>query len=68
MPPRSRYYDLFDYHHFECDIMYKPHCIGLGIQLGTNSYKGGKRDNLYLDVQLLYWTFGFEVKNLRKDF
>ena len=57
--------DLLDFDHFVCDLVFHPDRIAFGIEIGTNSYKGGKRDNLYLDIFFLCFTFGLEIKNLR---
>lgn len=61
-----KYYQLLDYDHFECSIQNDPDRIGLGFTIGSTSFKGDKRDNLYIDFQFLTLTFGIEIKNLRK--
>lgn len=61
----NKYIDILDSNHFILDIMYNPNTMGLGIQIGSTIFVGEKRDNLYIDFEVLFWTFGIEIKNIR---
>ena len=65
MIARCKYYLLLDFDHFECGISYDPYCMGLGPRVGSNSFKGEKRDNVFIDFEFLCWTFGIEIRNFR---
>lgn len=44
------------------DVMYRKRNIGLGIDIGNNYIYCGKINNLYIEITILFWTFGFEIK------
>lgn len=50
------------------DIMYNYRSIGVGIDVGTNKFKGTwcntmKRPiNGYIEATILFWTFGIEIE------
>jgi hypothetical protein len=49
---------------FEFDIMYKPRSFGFGIDIGSNTIYYGKWGNIYLEITILFWTFGVELDRL----
>jgi hypothetical protein len=42
--------------------MYRPRCLALGIQIGNNWQHKGKWTNIFLEIDILCWTFGIELK------
>jgi len=66
MAGKSKYIPICDYDHFECDIMYDTCCIDIGFTIGSSSFKGEKRNNLFFGVSFLFWDLLITIKNLRK--
>ena len=48
--------------HFEIDILYRPKVLSAGIDFGNNKTIKGKWSNVFLEIGILFWTFGFEIK------
>jgi len=44
------------------DVMYRPKCLALGINVGNNSKKNGKWNNVFIEIDILVWTFGLELE------
>jgi len=53
--------DIIKKKHFVCDIMFRPLCLCLGVGIGSNQLDSGKLSNLFLEIDILFWTFGFEI-------
>lgn len=49
---RTKYISLIDTNHIYCDLIQNPNIFSFGIQIGSTVFKGGKRDNIFLDVEL----------------
>lgn len=47
---------------FKWDVMYRPRCIALGLNIGQNHKTKGKYRNLFFELDILFWTFGLEFK------
>jgi hypothetical protein len=43
------------------DVMYRKRIISFGIDLGSNKTKNNKPVNFFIEIGLLFWTFGFEI-------
>ncbi len=43
------------------DILYRPKCLSLGIDIGNNYKENKKWKNIFLEVSFLFWTFGIEL-------
>ena len=54
--------EIIDTKHFIFDVLYRPRSLGLGITIGNNKTRFGKWTNVYLEIDILFWTFGFEIK------
>jgi hypothetical protein len=51
---------------FKFDILYRKYILSFGIDIGANHYnrtisKKGFFTNFFIEIGLLFWTFGFEV-------
>ena len=58
---------LVDKEHLLIDLQFNRfNVVTLSIAFGCNSFIGGKMDNLFLEIDFLFWTFGIEIKQLRK--
>ncbi len=53
---------IIDHKNFLVDIMYRPRCVGVGIGIGNNYIIKGKISNFFLEIDILFWTFGFELR------
>ena len=58
--------DIVDNEHLEIDFVFRSKIISFGLTIGSNSSVGGKFDNIFLEIDFLFWSLGIEVKNLRK--
>jgi hypothetical protein len=47
--------------HFDFDVLYRPKTISLGGTIGTNRTVNKKMANVYLEIDILFWTLGFEI-------
>jgi len=54
--------DIINTKHFIFDILYRPRVLCLGIDIGINSIRKGKWRNIFLEIGILFWTFGFEIE------
>ncbi len=50
----------------ELDILYRPYILSFGIDIGSNHYNSNlnkKRGfkNFFIEIGLLFWTFGLEI-------
>jgi len=43
------------------DVMYRPRVISFGIDFGNNSLIKGKMSNFFIEISILFWTFGIEL-------
>ena len=58
---------LVDKKHLQIDFTYNElSVVSFALAFGCNSFVGGKMDNLFLEIDFLFWTFGIELKQLRK--
>ncbi len=66
MSKRIRHVSLINYGNFFCEISISTDLIALGITVGSSSFKGDKRDDIFLgiDIFILFITIGY--RNLRK--
>lgn len=46
----------------EVDFFYDPDWIGFGVDCGTNSLRGGKKDNFIICIDFLKYTLETEFK------
>jgi len=46
----------------KCDVMYRPRCLALGINIGNNYRINKKWRNFFIELDILCWTFGLELK------
>jgi len=53
---------IIDINHFEVDLMTNYHFISFGIAIGSNSFTGKRPDNLFIEIDALFWTLGIEFK------
>jgi len=51
--------------HFELDIMHRSRVCSFGLSFGSNKAYMGKAANLFLEIDFLFWTLGFEIKRNR---
>ncbi len=65
-PYYGKFYDLLDYTHFECSIDNHTGGVGFGFSLGISSFRGDKKDNLYLYLHFTTLTLELEIKELIK--
>ena len=54
--------NIIDINHFEVDLMTDFHFVSFGISGGSNSFTGKRPDNLYIEIECLFWTLGIEFK------
>ena len=54
--------NILDINHLEIDLMTNFHNISFGISIGTNSFTGKRPDNLFIEIECLFWCLGIEVK------
>ena len=53
--------------HLEVDLQFNElNMVSFALAFGVNSFIGGKIDNLFIEIDFLFWTFGIEIKQLRK--
>ena len=53
--------------HLEVDLQFNElNVVSFALAFGVNSFIGGKIDNLFIEIDFLFWTFGIEIKQLRK--
>ena len=58
---------LIDREHLEVDFIFNEfNVVSFALAFGCNSFRGGKIDNLFIEIDFLFWTFGIEIKQLRK--
>ena len=50
---------------FKYDCIFRKKVISLGIDIGSNLTMYDKCSNLFIEIGILFWTFGFEIY---KDF
>jgi hypothetical protein len=53
---------LLDINHLEADFQTNFHTVAFGISIGTNSFRGRKPDNLFIEIEFLFWCLGIEIK------
>ena len=59
---------LIDREHLEVDFVFnEPSVVSFALAFGVNSFIGKKMDNFFIEIDFLFWTFGIEVKQLRKQ-
>ena len=46
---------------FKCDVMFRPRVISFGFQIGNNRRSNDKWKNIFLDVDIFWWSFGVEL-------
>ena len=44
------------------DLIYRPRCLALGINIGNNHTVKKKWKNIFIELDILFWTFGLELK------
>lgn len=44
----------------ELDILYRKWVLSLGIDIGSNRTFMKKRGNIFIEISILFWTFGAE--------
>ena len=54
--------NLIDINHFEVDFAYNFRTISFGISIGSNSFTGKRPDNLFIEIECLFWCLGIELK------
>ena len=59
---------LIDRKYLEVDIRHmRWNMVSFAIAFGCNSFIGGKINNLFLEIDFLFWVFGIELKFHRKQ-
>ena len=48
--------------YFTYDWMYRPRVISFGIDLGSNFRVNNKIKNVFIEISILFWTFGIEYR------
>ena len=54
--------NILDINHLEIDLMTNFHIISFGISIGSNSFTCKRPDNLFIEVECLFWCLGIEIK------
>jgi len=57
----KEFIDILSTNHLEIGIQYRPSDIGLGVCGGNNSKRGGKPCNVYIEINVLFWTLEIEI-------
>lgn len=47
---------------YKFDVLFRKRIIGLGIDIGNNYLIKNKSKNLFIEITVLLWTFGFEFQ------
>lgn len=42
------------------DCLYRPKVLSIGIDIGNNKFKKDWPKNFFIDISILFWTFGVE--------
>lgn len=42
------------------DYIYRPRVLSFGIDIGNNYTVNGKVGNFFIEISLLFWSFGIE--------
>lgn len=43
------------------DVLTHKWVLSFGIDMGVNKFKNGEPCNFFIEVGVLFWTFGFEL-------
>ena len=54
--------NLLSTKHIEIDFTYSGcNLISFGFCIGSNSFTGKRPDNLFIEIEFMFWTLGMEV-------
>ena len=54
---------------FGFDILYRGWCmLSLGLTIGSNHFVRKRPRNLFIEIDILFWTFGIEFKKRPRVF
>ena len=54
--------NLLTTNHVEIDFTYSGfHMISFGFCIGSNSFTGKRPDNLFIEIEFMFWSLGIEV-------
>ena len=53
---------IVDINHLEIDLQTNFHTIAFGVSIGTNSFTRKRPDNLFIEIECLFWCLGIEIK------
>ena len=59
---RSEIIKLIDVNNLEVGIQTNFYTISFGITIGTNSLTGKRVNNIFIEVDCLFWCLGIEFK------
>ncbi len=59
---KNKIISIIDIAHFEVDIMTDFHCVSFGLAIGSNSFTGKRPDNLFIDIDCLFWSLRIDFK------
>jgi len=46
---------------FKFDTIFRKYIISLGVDFGVNKFRHKKITNFFIEISILFWTFGFEI-------
>ena len=58
--PFNRVYFL-KFGKIKIDMFSRKYVLSFGIDLGSNRFVSKKPTNFFIEISVLFWTFGFEV-------
>jgi hypothetical protein len=53
---------IIDINHLEIDLQTNFNTVAFGISIGSNSFTGRRPDNLFIEIEFLFWCLGIEIK------
>ena len=59
---KSKLTQIINNNNIEIEIYHRVRPMGFGIFMGCNSFTGKRPDNFFIEIDLVFWTFGFEIK------
>jgi hypothetical protein len=59
---RQETINIIDINHLEIDLQTNFNTVAFGIAIGSNSFTGKRPDNLFIEIECLFWCLGIEIK------